>query len=160
MPVQLKLIRTIFYLLTVKRAFKRYFILWDVISHLSDTHLCASTGNGRFKHTAQHELLPSASWECGDSSQTAHHMANECPLNSCNGDLVVLTMQHANSFVTCSVLRIQSQEEYEYLFQEIQNIVKIILKQNLHTDKTYTTYINPPIYYVVPNSRACTAIYL
>ena len=35
-------------------------------------------------------LSPSASYECGAASEVAHHIASECPLHSCNGDLVVL----------------------------------------------------------------------
>ena len=35
-------------------------------------------------------LSPSALCECGAANQTAHHMASECPLHVCNGNLVVL----------------------------------------------------------------------
>ena len=35
-------------------------------------------------------LSPSASCECGAASHAAQHIASECPLHSCNGDLVVL----------------------------------------------------------------------
>ena len=35
-------------------------------------------------------LSPSASCECGATDQTAQHIASECPLHRCKGDLVVL----------------------------------------------------------------------
>ena len=53
---------------------------------------------GRFKYNMNlMGLSPSASCECGAASQIAHHLASECPLHSCWGDLVTL-----NS-ATCSV---------------------------------------------------------
>ena len=46
------------------------------------------TGYGRFKcNMNQMGLSSSASCECGDASQTTHHIATECPLHSCSGDL-------------------------------------------------------------------------
>ena len=48
------------------------------------------TGYGRFKSNMnQMGLSPSASCE-PSSKQTAQHISSECPLHSCNGDLVVL----------------------------------------------------------------------
>ena len=49
------------------------------------------TGYGRFKSNMNRMgLSPSASCECGATDQTAQHIASECPLHSCDGDLVVL----------------------------------------------------------------------
>ena len=49
------------------------------------------TGYGRFKSNMNRMgLSPSASCECGVTDQTAQHIASECPLHSCDGDLVVL----------------------------------------------------------------------
>ena len=49
------------------------------------------TGYGRFKYNMnQMRLPPSASCDCGAAVQTAQHIASECPLHSCNRDLVVL----------------------------------------------------------------------
>ena len=49
------------------------------------------TGYGRFNaNMNQMGLSPSASCECGATDQTAQHIASECPLHRCKGDLVVL----------------------------------------------------------------------
>ena len=49
------------------------------------------TGYGRFKSNMNRMgLSPSASCECGATDKTAQHIASECPLHSCDGDLVVL----------------------------------------------------------------------
>ena len=49
------------------------------------------TGYGRFKSNMNRMgLSSSASCECGATDQTAQHIASECPLHSCDGDLVVL----------------------------------------------------------------------
>ena len=49
------------------------------------------TGYGRFKSNMnQMGPSPSALCECGAANQTAQHITSECPLHSCNGDLVVL----------------------------------------------------------------------
>ena len=49
------------------------------------------TGYGRFKSNMNRMgLSPSASCECGATDHTAQHIASECPLRSCNGDLVLL----------------------------------------------------------------------
>ena len=64
-----------------------------------------------------HVLSPSASCECGAASQTAHHMTSECPLHSCNGDLVVLDIAARNWLrdLQCAAQTIlnQTQEEKE-----------------------------------------------
>ena len=50
-----------------------------------------SNGYGRFKSNMNRMgLSPPASCECGATDQTAQHIASECPLHSCDGDLVVL----------------------------------------------------------------------
>ena len=49
------------------------------------------TGYGRFNaNMNQMGLSPSTSCECGARDQTAQHIASECPLHRCKGDLVVL----------------------------------------------------------------------
>ena len=49
------------------------------------------TGYVRFNaNMNQMGLSPSASCECGATDQTAQHIASECPLHRCKGDLVVL----------------------------------------------------------------------
>ena len=49
------------------------------------------TGYGRFKSNMNRMWLsPAASCECGATDQTAQHIASECPLHTCDGDLVVL----------------------------------------------------------------------
>ena len=49
------------------------------------------TGYGRFNaNMNQMGLSPSASCECGATDQTAQHIASECRLHRCKGDLVVL----------------------------------------------------------------------
>ena len=48
---------------------------------------CIRTGYGRFNYNMNlMGLSPSASCECGAASQTAHHIASECPLHSCSRD--------------------------------------------------------------------------
>ena len=65
------------------------------------------TGYGRFKYNMNlMGLSPSASCECRAASQTAHHIASECPLHSCCGDLVTLNTTACNGFATCSALYI------------------------------------------------------
>ena len=49
------------------------------------------TGYDRLNvNTNQMGLSPSASCQCGAANQTEQHIASECPLHSCNDDLVVL----------------------------------------------------------------------
>ena len=53
------------------------------------------TGYGRFNMNRT-GLSPSASCECGATDQTAQHITSECPLHSCDGDLVVLDTAASN----------------------------------------------------------------
>ena len=81
---------------------------------------------GRFKYNVNlMGLSPSASCECGAASQTAHHLASECPLHSCCGDVVTLNKKARYGFATCSVSyrwflnqtpeeeEVEEEEEYE-----------------------------------------------
>ena len=64
------------------------------------------TGSGRFKyHMNMMGLSPSASCGCDAASQTAHHIASECPLHTVDatGTWSCWTLQHATVFATCSV---------------------------------------------------------
>ena len=61
-----------------------------------------TAGYGRFRYNKnQMGLSPSKSCECGAASQTAHHMASECPLPT--GTWSCWTVHHATCFATCSV---------------------------------------------------------
>ena len=58
---------------------------------------CIRTGYGRFNaNMNQMGLSPPASCECGATDQTAQHIASECPLHRCKGDLVVLDIAARN----------------------------------------------------------------
>ena len=55
------------------------------------------TGYGRFNaNMNQMGLSPSASCDCGATDETAQHIASECPLRRCKGDLVVLDLTARN----------------------------------------------------------------